>query len=49
MGMLDDDEDRKIRQDARRAVIEATDKAEALPYPGIEDMYDHLYAAPPAG
>ena len=49
MGMLDDDEDRKIRQDARRAVIEATDKAEALPYPGIEDMYDHLYAAPRQG
>jgi 2-oxoisovalerate dehydrogenase E1 component alpha subunit len=49
MGILDDDEDRKIHQDARRAVIEATDKAEALPYPGIEDMYDHLYADPRQG
>ena len=30
-------------------MIEATDKAEALPYPGIEDMYDHLYADPRQG
>ena len=44
MGIMDDDEDRKIHQDARRAVIEATDKAEELPYPGIETMYDHVYA-----
>ena len=44
MGLLSDDEDRKIHQDARRAVIDATDKAEALPYPGIENMYDHVYA-----
>ena len=44
IGILNDDEDRKIHQDARRAVIEATDKAEASPYPGIENMYDHVYA-----
>ncbi len=49
MGILDDDGDKKIRQEARRAVIDATDKAEALPYPGIETMYDHLYADPRQG
>lgn len=49
MGILDEDEDKKIHQDARWAVIEATDRAEELPYPGIETMYDHVYAQPRQG
>ncbi len=42
--LMDEDGDKSIRQEARRLVIEATDRAEALPYPDAEAMYRHLYA-----
>ncbi len=45
-GLLDEQTDRAIKYEARRTVIDATDKAEALPYPDTEDMHDHLYAEP---
>ena len=44
-GVLTPERDAELRQAARREVDEATDHAEAAPYPGAHDVLDHLYAA----
>ena len=41
-----EDLDRQIRDDARREVDEATDFAEAAPYPETTGFYDHVYSSP---
>ncbi|MDE2765118.1 MAG: thiamine pyrophosphate-dependent dehydrogenase E1 component subunit alpha [Chloroflexota bacterium] len=44
-GVLTPERNDELRKAARREVDEATDAAEAAPYPGAADVLDHLYAA----
>ncbi len=44
-GVLTPERDAELRAAARREVDEATDYAEAAPYPSAADVLDHLYAA----
>lgn len=44
-GALTPERDAELRAAARREVDEATDHAEAAPYPSAADVLDHLYAA----
>ncbi|MCE2470231.1 MAG: thiamine pyrophosphate-dependent dehydrogenase E1 component subunit alpha [Dehalococcoidia bacterium] len=44
-GVLTPERDAELRKAARREVDEATDAAEAAPYPSAADVLDHLYAA----
>ena len=48
-GLLTDEMDEGIHEAARRQVDEATDLAEAAPYPGPEDFYGHVYSSPSEG
>ena len=41
-GQLDDNEDQIIQDEARRLVNEATEEAEAAPYPETSDFYQHV-------
>ena len=43
-GLLTEEQDQSIRAQARQEVDEATDIAEATPYPDLSTFYDHLYA-----
>ena len=43
-GVLTPEHDAQLREAARREVDEATDLAEAAPYPSAADVLDHLYA-----
>ena len=43
-GLLTEEQDQSIRAQARQEVDEATDIAEATPYPDPSTFYDHLYA-----
>ena len=43
LGTLTEELDTEIRQGARREVDEATDLAEAAPYPGTADFHRHVY------
>jgi 2-oxoisovalerate dehydrogenase E1 component alpha subunit len=43
-GMLSDAEEAVMLARARVAVNEATEKAEAAPFPPVEEMYQHVYA-----
>ena len=45
-GGLTDEADQTFVADARREVDEATDFADAAPYPGTESFYDHVYGTP---
>ncbi|MYA59213.1 MAG: hypothetical protein F4X40_01470, partial [Chloroflexi bacterium] len=38
-GILDDETDAEFKEVARRAVDDATDEVESMPFPGIADMY----------
>ena len=42
IGQLDDNEDQIIQDEARRLVNEATEEAEAAPYPETSDFYQHV-------
>ena len=44
-GVLTPERDAELRKAARQEVDEATDAAEAAPYPSAADVLDHLYAA----
>ena len=44
-GILTDDVDERFHREARDEVNRATEEAEAAPYPGIGDFYDHVYAS----
>jgi 2-oxoisovalerate dehydrogenase E1 component alpha subunit len=44
-GLLDDDLDRRIQAQVRAEVDEATDRAEACPYPDISELYTHVYGS----
>ena len=43
-GLLSEEDDERIRDDAKREVNEATDSIEAAPYPTTEDFFNHVYA-----
>ena len=43
-GNLSEEDDVKIRDDAKREVNEATDYIDAAPYPTTEDFFQHVYA-----
>ncbi|MER3397876.1 MAG: 2-oxoisovalerate dehydrogenase [Chloroflexota bacterium] len=43
-GLLDEELDRQIHAQALAEVDEATDRAEACPYPDISELYTHVYA-----
>ena len=43
-GLLDDAEDARIRESARREIDEATNEAEAAPYPDDGDVLAHVYS-----
>lgn len=43
-GILDEDTVRKFKEDAKRLVNETTERVEALPYPPVEGMFEHLFA-----
>ncbi len=45
-GLMTDAQEAEIKAGARRAVDEATEQAEAAPFPPVEDMYRHVYAEP---
>ena len=38
-GILDDETDARFKEIARKAVDDATDEVEALPFPRVADMY----------
>ena len=42
-GLLNEAEDQQMRADARRQVDQATDAADAAPFPDPATFYDHLY------
>ena len=44
-GVLTEEVDKEVHNAARREVNEATDFAEAAPYPGTEHFYDHVYSS----
>ena len=44
IGVLSDDLDDEVHQEARQTVDQATDEVESAPFPGIEDFYKHVYA-----
>ncbi|MEX0762306.1 MAG: thiamine pyrophosphate-dependent dehydrogenase E1 component subunit alpha [Dehalococcoidia bacterium] len=46
-GLLDDATDEAMKAEAKKLVNEATEQAEAAPFPGLENMYDHLFADAP--
>ena len=46
LGALSEDADKGLHDAARREVNEATDFAEAAPYPDTDGFYDHVYASP---
>ena len=46
-GILTGDEDKKIREAAKREVNEATDYVEAAPYPETDDFFEHVYGKNP--
>jgi len=41
--LLTEEQDTEIRSEARKTVNRVTEEVEALPYPGIETMFDHLF------
>jgi 2-oxoisovalerate dehydrogenase E1 component alpha subunit len=43
-GLIDDESLAKMKADVLRLANDATDDAEALPYPSVDDMTTHLYA-----
>ena len=43
-GFLSEEDDVKIRDDAKREVNEATDFIDAAPYPTTEEFFEHVYA-----
>ena len=45
-GIIDDDALAAIKADVLETANEATDAAEALPYPSVDDMTTHVYAGP---
>ena len=45
-GIIDDDGLAALKRDVLRETNEATDAAEVMPYPAVEDMYEHVYAGP---
>jgi 2-oxoisovalerate dehydrogenase E1 component alpha subunit len=45
-GIIDDAGLAAIKADVLRQTNDATDRAEALPYPSVDDMYTHVYAGP---
>ena len=45
LGIVTEDVDQRFRDDARREVDEATDVAEAAPYPETTGFYDHVYSS----
>ena len=45
LGLLDEELDKKLHDDARREINEATDFVEAASYPGTQDFYDHVYSS----
>lgn len=46
-GLLTDEQDAGLREEARKTVNTVTDEVEALGYPSVETMYDHLFAESP--
>lgn len=44
MGLLTEERDRQLREQAKAEVDQATDAAQAAPYPETADFWDHLYA-----
>lgn len=42
-GLLTEEQDAEIRSEARKTVNRVTEEVEALPYPGVETMFDHLF------
>lgn len=43
-GLLSAAEEQTVKAEAQRTVNEATEKAEAAPYPPVEEMYRHVYS-----
>ena len=43
-GLLSAAEEQAVKAEAQRAVNEATERAEAAPFPPVEEMYRHVYA-----
>jgi 2-oxoisovalerate dehydrogenase E1 component alpha subunit len=43
-GLLTEAQDAEMRAEARKTVNRVTEEVEALPYPGVETMFDHLFA-----
>lgn len=43
-GLLTDEENTRLREEARNTVNAVTDEVEALGYPSVETMFDHLFA-----
>ena len=48
-GIIDEDQDREIREESRRTVNRVTDEVESLEYPEIDTMFQHVYGEDPAG
>jgi 2-oxoisovalerate dehydrogenase E1 component alpha subunit len=45
-GIIDDAGLSAIKADVLKQTNDATDQAESLPYPSVDDMYKHVYAGP---
>ena len=43
-GLLTDEEDAGLQEEARKTVNAVTDEVEALGYPSVDTMFDHLFA-----
>lgn len=45
LSLLDDDQEAQIRAEAKEAIAEAVREMEAIPHPGQEILFDHVYAS----
>lgn len=45
--LLSDEEDARLREEARQTVNTVTDEVDALGYPPVDTMFDHLFAESP--
>ena len=43
-GLLTDEQAEQIQSEARATVNAVTDEVDALPYPPVDTMFDHLFA-----
>ena len=46
-GLLSDEEDASLLEEARKTVNTVTDEVDALGYPSVDTMFDHLFAESP--